>query len=149
MTELAQRSLLRQKRIQAFQTLGQPVDFGGVEIQLCAMPRNLQQKGYVNYGGQGKHTRIPRGEQFYPYKLGYRFKRWEPYCSIHSLYRFLQWQLMLERNVHFLDETGQLKAVKSNRRWKPDHVEPLKQFLELARKPHLEIDVRHFIELET
>lgn len=83
----------------------------------------------------------PKGEAVYPFKLGYRFKDWKAYASVHDVYRFLQWQLLFEKRVHFLDQNGNLVDVKDNSHWEKDHLNPLKEILKTSENSELTIGV--------
>lgn len=131
------------QRIKAFQGLGKPLSFGGITIQLCAFPRKLGQKGAISYSS--KSTRLPRGERFYPFKLGYKFLKFEPYSSIHDVYRLLQWQLLYEKKVRFLNAEGELVDVKANSKWLSDHLQPIKKILALGKQDQ-QIDVGILLE---
>jgi len=118
--------------LKSFQPIGREISFGkGIKVQLCAMPRSISNKGYgiVGYGARGKSTQIPRGERFYPFKLGYIVKI-DSFVRIDELYRFVAWQLLFERKVRFLTAFGELGAVKDNSRWVEDHLRPLEKLLE-------------------
>ena len=118
--------------VRSFQAIGKEIRFGkGIKVQLCAMPRHISSReaGTVGYGARGKSTRIPRGERYYPFKLGYTVQI-DRFVRIDELYRFLEWQLLFERKVRFLNWYGRLGAVKRNRRWGEDHLEPLEKLLE-------------------
>ena len=144
MSSPAQRSgLMLKQRIRPFQALGKPLSFGGITIQLCAFPRKLGQNGAISYSS--KSTRLPRGEEFYPFKLGYKFLKFDPYSSIHDVYRLLEWQLLYEKKVRFLNAEGKLVDVKANSRWLSDHLEPINHILALG-KQDLQIDVGILLE---
>jgi len=144
MSSPAQRStVLLKEKIKAFQGLGKPLSFGGITIQLCAFPRKLGPDGNISYSS--KSTRLPIGEEFYPFKLGYKFLKFEPYSSIHDVYRLLQWQLIYEKKVRFLNAEGKVVDVKANSKWLSDHLEPIKQILALGKQDQ-QIDVGILLE---
>lgn len=110
--------------------MGKEIAFGGITIELCAMPRRMDRSP-------------PKGEPYYPFKLGYRFKNWKEYASIDDVYRLLEWQLTFEKKVHFLNEHGEICDVKDNSHWERRHLAPLKEILKRAksRKYSLNADI--------
>lgn len=135
MSSPAQSSgLMLKEGIRPYQALGKPLSFGGITIQLCAFPRNLGQNGTISYSS--KSTRLPRGEEFYPFKLGYKFLSFDPYSSIHDVYRLLEWQLIYEKKVRFLNERGELVDAKANTKWESDHLQPIKKILALGKSDY-------------
>jgi len=110
------------------------------------MPRHISSReaGTVGYGARGKSTRIPRGERYYPFKLGYTVQI-DRFVRIDELYRFLEWQLLFERKVRFLTWYGKVGAVKHNRRWGEDHLEPLEKLLEHEKGRHGRKNIAQFM----
>lgn len=129
--------------VAAFQSMGKQVVFGGLRIQLCAFPRRLQQNGQINYSD--KNTYLPKGEQFYPFKLGYKLVDFNPYTKIENIYKFLRWQLLFEKKVRFLNEQGKIVAIKENSRWPQDHLQALDDILAVG-KTDLQIQVAKLLE---
>lgn len=130
------------QRIQPFQAIGRPIRFGKITVQLCAMPRKLLREGreIKTYGD--KRTIIPsnlRGERerFYPFKLGFYVKKWDQFFRTRDLYRLMEFQLLFERKVRFLDVWGNLQAVKTNSYWETDHLQPLKDMIQEAEERDL------------
>lgn len=130
--------------IYPFQKIGKPIRFGGITIQLVAMPRSTR-RGEVRYGAAKKRTFIPLGERFYPYKLGYMIASMEEYVKTRDLYSFFRWELLYERKVRFLDGFGNLLAVKHNNYWESDHLQPLKDMIQKAESIGLRIPLEVFM----
>lgn len=118
--------------IKPYDQIGEDLTFGGITISFCAMPRRMDRLP-------------PRGEPYYPFKLGYRFVTWIEYVKMEDVYRFVVWQLLFEKKVRFLDAEGKVCAIKDNSHWKADHLEPLLKLLETA-KSNLHIDVMTLLE---
>lgn len=136
MSSQAQKTI----QIQPYQKIGKPMCFGGLRIQLVAMPRRLRGGVLTTY--RGKTSGIPRGERFYPFKLGFEIASCDRHVLFKDLYVFLEWSLYFEKNVRFLDGFGKLGAVKHNNYWLSDHIRPLKEILQRAE----EIDLRKKLE---
>jgi len=73
------------------------------------------------------------------------FLKFEPYSSIHDVYRLLQWQLIYEKKVRFLNAEGKVVDSKANSKWLSDHLEPIKQILALGKQDQ-QIDVGILLE---
>lgn len=138
------------ERIQPFQAIGRPIRFGKITVQLAAMPRKLLREGreIKTYGN--KRTIIPsnlRGERerFYPFKLGFYIKSWDQFFRTWDLYRLMEFQLLFERKVRFLDAYGNLQAIKQNSYWESDHLQPLKHMIQRAESLGLRIPLEAFM----
>lgn len=119
--------------IKAYDKVGKEINFGGITIELCAMPRRMDRVP-------------PSGEPYYPFKLGYRFKKWDEYASIHDVYRLVDWQLTFEKKTHFLNQDGELCDVKDNSHWEKDHLKPLKEILARAKSSEYWINVQSLMD---
>lgn len=118
--------------INPYDRVGKIVTIGKITIELCAMPRRMDRKP-------------PRGEPYYPFKLGYRFKDWNPYTTIQDVYHFIVWQLLFEKHVRFLNEHGELCDTKKNSHWESAHLAPLQKLIDNA--DNLTVDAARLLGL--
>jgi hypothetical protein len=108
--------------IEDYTEIGEQIQFGGIIIQLIAMPRRQIRP-------------VPFGEVFYPYKLGYKIIDWNEFTEIKDVYEFIKWQLQYEITVKFLNNDGKIIDKKPNSQWKTKHYEPLKKIVNDFLKP--------------
>jgi len=105
--------------------IGPPITFGKIIVQPVAFPRHV-------------HRHPPRGEPYYPKKLGYVIESWSEVTPIKDVYAFLSWQIEYERTVRFLDEEGNIVDEKPNSLWEEKHLQPLIELVEKSLGEKLE-----------